>query len=89
MGLQWGPGSLRIDLSDICIQDDARDPWHPETHGSALWDCTISVVGLSLCVCSSLSPCVWWGNALPGEAGIGPDHHVMPGIDRGLVQLTD
>lgn len=34
----WGcSGSLNMDLSGVCFQDGARDLWHPETHGFALW----------------------------------------------------
>lgn len=78
-----------MDLSGICIQDGASVSSIQKCMDLHFGIAASNVVGLSLCVYSSLSPCVWWGNALPGEAGIGPDHHVMPGIDIGLVQLTD
>ena len=88
-GATIGSRFLRMDLSGTCIQGGARDLWHVDIQGSALGDCPINVVGLFFCVYSSLSPCVWWRNPPPGEAGIGPDHHVMPGTDIGLGQPVD
>ena len=88
-GATIGSRFLRMDLSGTCIQGGASDLWHLDIKGSALGDCPINVVGLFFCVYSSLSPCVWWRNPPPGEAGIGPDHHVMPGTDIGLGQPVD
>jgi len=40
----------------------ARDLWHVDIQGSALWDCPMNAVGLFFRVYSSLSTCVWWRN---------------------------
>ena len=61
-GATIGSRFLRMDLSGTCIQDGARDLWHVDIQGSALWDCPMNVVGLFFCVYSSLSTCVWWRN---------------------------